>query len=54
VAGLGPRVAVGVEILALLGRARLAVVVELENDVAFVVGGEGLDLRFCPSRWLAD
>jgi len=44
VAGLGPRVAVGVEVLALLGRARLAVVVELENDVAFVVRHEGLDL----------
>ena len=43
-AGLGPRVAVGVEVLALLGRARLAVVVGLENDVAFVVRHEGLDL----------
>src|SRR5262249_31184659 len=37
-------VAVGEEILAHFARGRLSVVVELRNDVALVVGGEGLDL----------
>ena len=42
-AAVAHRVAVGVEILALFGGAGFAVVVELEQEVAFVVGDKGLE-----------